>query len=149
MGLCSAGDMKVLSTLTSTPFACAISQTAAMSVSTISGIGRRLDMDQLRIRLDGGFHCIEIGGVDVLDRNSVVLNDQVEQPRGAAIHIGRADQVIAGAQRRNKRIDRRHAAGEGMSARASLKRRQRLFNPRAGGIARAGVVIASVRFDPG
>ena len=38
MGLCSTGDMKVLSTLTSTPLACAISQTAAMSVSDISGL---------------------------------------------------------------------------------------------------------------
>jgi hypothetical protein len=37
-GLCSTGDMNVLSTLISTPRACAISQTAAISVRTIRGL---------------------------------------------------------------------------------------------------------------
>ena len=85
------------------------------------GVGRRLDVNQLGRGLDGGFDGGQIAGVDIRDLNAVVADDLIEQPLRAAIHIVRADDVIARVERGYQRIDGRHAAAECMPAGAAFE----------------------------
>ena len=148
-GLCSTGDRKVLSTLTSTPLRVGDLRHAGNVGEHHQRIARRLDVHELRVRLHRRFDGGQVAGVDVLDLDAVAAHDLVEEADGAGIHVARADDVVAGAQHGHQRRDGRHAGGEGVAAGAAFERGQRRLQPVARGVAGARVVPAAVAADAG
>jgi hypothetical protein len=71
-GSASTGDMNVLSTLTSTPCAWAIGAHRGNVRQRHDRIGRRLDVNQLRRRLDRRFNSRQVARIDILDLDAVV-----------------------------------------------------------------------------
>ena len=112
-------------------------------------IGRRFDVHELRRGAYGGGHGLRVARIHVLDLDAVVAHDLIEEPRRPAVHIVRADHVVARVQRGHQRVDGRHAAAKRMAARPALQRRQRLFQPVTRGVSGARVVPAPVRADAG
>ena len=108
------------------------------------GVGRRLDEQQLRRRLEGAGGRVEIAGVDVREVQPVPPQDALEVAIRAAVRVVGDDDVIARGEKGGDRRDGRHARGERERALAALNRRDVGFDGRARRVLRPRVLVALV-----
>ena len=139
-GRCSAGEQKVLSTVSSAPASCAMSASAAMSQTSVSGlVGVSANSSFVR-RPDRGAPFGQIGlrheaGVDA--ELGELLGEQADR---RAEHRARAHHVVAGLQQaHHQQQDRAHAGGGGHGGLGTFHRRQPRFQAAHRGVAGAPV----------
>ena len=108
-------------------------------------VGRRLDEQVLRVRLDRRLDQLGLRGVDVGEIEAELAAHALEQPERAAVGVVADEHVIAGLEPRQQRVDRRHARGERERRRACLDRGDVALERHARRILRAAVFEAGVR----
>ena len=111
-------------------------------------IGRRLDEHESRFGSHRVGDALRIARVDVCKRQREVLEDLVEQPEGAAVHVLGADDVIACLEQLHDRVEAAHAARERESVSAVLQRGDVPLERLARGVLSAGVLVALVLTQP-
>ncbi len=104
------------------------------------GVGGCLDEEQPGLGPDGALHGVEVGGVDVAERDLAALQHPVEQPEGAAIRVLGHDDVVAGRQLAGDRGDGGHAGRERTGCTAALDGCQIAFERAARRILRPRVL---------
>ena len=98
-------------------------------------IGRRFDQDEFGLESEGGVEGDPVVLVDELHVEMTALRPGAQQAVGAAVQVVRGDQQVAGLEREQGQIDRRHTrCGDDGSA-AAFEFRQRLAQHVAGRIA--------------
>ncbi len=108
------------------------------------GVGGRLEEDRPRFFPDPLRDRPGIAHVDVVERQSAVPEDLLEQPVGSPVQVVGAQDVVAGPEKRHHRGDGRHPGREGDGPRPPFKGGDRLFRRLPRRVFRAGVVEAAV-----
>ena len=83
-------------------------------------IRRRFDIHHFRVWFDGGLHFFEARSVHVAEFHPKLDEQLSRQPENSAVHCLGQDGVIAGTQKPEDGVDRRHSGGEHISGVASL-----------------------------
>ena len=105
-------------------------------------VRRRLDEDHLRLRADFRGRRFEVGRVDVVVGQAVLLVDVVDESDGAAIEVFGEQDVVAGIQQVEHHVDGGHARRDGPGALAALELREDVLELFARRIGDAAVVKA-------
>ena len=105
-------------------------------------VRRRLDEDHLRLRADFRGRCLEVGRVDVVVGQAVLLVDVVDESDGAAVEVFGEQDVVAGIQQVEHHVDGSHARRDGPGALAALELREDVLELLARRIGDAAVVEA-------
>jgi len=90
-------------------------------------IGRRFDKHHFGVRLKGVLKGGKVGAVDQVKFDAVVSQYAVEEPERAAVSVIAEQDVVAGLDELEHRIDRGHSGCEGKPEARILKRRDILF----------------------
>jgi hypothetical protein len=104
--------------------------------ATQQRVGRRLQHDQLRVRLERGRHLRVVGHVDERRRHAELLVQGLQDAVRAAVQVVAGDDVVAAAQQVEHTVDRRHAAGEAEAEAPAFERGEVLLQRRAGRVVR-------------
>ena len=108
-------------------------------------IGQRLGVIGARARVGRLAEILRIGRIDEAHLDPLVLHRVGEQVPGAAIEVGRGDDVVARPRQVLDRKGRgRLTAGERQRRRAALERRDALFEHVVGRVHDAGVDVAEL-----
>ena len=93
---------------------------------------------------DGRLDQVELRGIDVGEVEPELAADPLEETERAAVGVVADDEVIAGFEPGQDRVDRGHARGEGERGRAALDGGEVGLERHARGILRAAVFEALV-----
>ena len=106
-------------------------------------IAERFGIEQLCVRLDGGFKIRGVGGIDEADGQPLLVQGVGEEVVRAAVEVGRGDNVVArDGDVLNGVGDGRRAGGGGQRACAALQRGNAALEDIGGGVHQAGIDIA-------
>ena len=107
-------------------------------------VGRRLEQQEARRRLDRRRDRVHVARVHVARRDALPRQDLLEQAIGAAVGVVADDGVVADLEERGHGADGRHARGEGVAGRAALERGDVGLERGARRVLGAGVFVALV-----
>ena len=133
------GLANVLSTMTRTPWRCAISLAAARSVIRSIGLVGVSMNRYLVFWRDGRLDQVEARGIHVGEVEAELAAHALEETERAAVGVVADDEMVAGFEPRQDGVDGGHARGEGKRGRAALDRCEVGFERHAGGVLGAAV----------
>ena len=108
------------------------------------GISRRLDKYHLCVWFDCRFDVEWIGCVNVIEREVVVREYEIEETRSAAVGIVGHDDVFAAFDESQRGIDRGHAGSERITETSAFECGDISFDCRARRVLRACVLVTFV-----
>ena len=146
-GCCRYGDAKVLSTARMAPASCATSASAAMSAMPSSGL---VGVSTHTIFVCPGRIAARTASTSWIEvmvcSTPHGQGDLVEQPVGAAVRVGRHDDVVPGREQRpDQGVLAGQPGGEREAAAAVLQRGHARLERGPGGVGRAAVLVAAAQ----
>ena len=133
----------MLSTMSGMPSGRPMAATSAIGNTVELRVRQRLGVIGAGARVGGAAEILGIGRVDEADLDALVLQRVGEQVPGAAVKVGRADDIVAGAREVLDRKGRRRLPrGQRQRADAALDRGDALFEHVVGRVHDARVDVA-------
>ncbi len=144
IGCWKYGDMKVLSTTSST-FLRAANFADGLKISeSHERVGGRLHINHARLFANGALNISDVGSIHVGEFDAVAGENLVEEARRSAVEIVAADDVVARLVHGAESVDGSHAAGEDARRDSTFEGSEILFQTRARRIRNPRVLVAFV-----